>query len=191
MKQNKLKYLQRILIGFGTLFLFLVIPYAINCLILEDKLFDVVGKDETSRAWLGFWATYIGAIASFAMVLITWWTLRQNREQVDELKRQWEEQFEHKLYPVLVAHNNKYYIKIINASSSFISEIRVSISGSQDCSIYNNLDKLSNINNILFSIEPKGYKLFEISTQVVLFNGKKQSEENTKINITLLYNHKQ
>ncbi len=31
--------------------------------------------------WTSFWGTYLAAIASFAMVLITWLTLRQNRKQ--------------------------------------------------------------------------------------------------------------
>lgn len=34
----------------------------------------------------------IGAIASFVMVIVTFVTLRQNKKQIDELKRQWDEQ---------------------------------------------------------------------------------------------------
>ena len=54
MLKNKLKWWQWGLIGLGILFLLLGIPYAVNCLVLEEKWFDIVGKDETSRAWLGF-----------------------------------------------------------------------------------------------------------------------------------------
>ena len=70
-----------------------LLPFGLNWAILcdmpswliPDK--GVIGEGEAPKIWLGFSATYIGAIASFAMVFITWWTLKQNREQLDELKR--------------------------------------------------------------------------------------------------------
>lgn len=34
----------------------------------------------------------IGAVATLLMVIVTWCTLRQNRKQLNELKRQWEEE---------------------------------------------------------------------------------------------------
>ena len=64
------------------------IPCLINYLILQPQQFNIVGDGTT---WLSFWVTYIGAIASFAMVLITWWTLKQNKtalKQNDDLLKQ-------------------------------------------------------------------------------------------------------
>lgn len=55
-----------------------VIPYTINCLILKQARFEIVGN---GTHWLSFWASYLAAIASFAMVLITWWTLRESKKQ--------------------------------------------------------------------------------------------------------------
>ena len=66
-----------------------LIPILLNWLIQWQSFFEFVGKDTD---WLMFWVTYISAIASFAMVFITWRTLQQNKEQLNELKRQWEEE---------------------------------------------------------------------------------------------------
>ena len=123
--KNKLKCWHWILIGLGTLFLFLGIPYAVNCLILENKWFEVVGNDETSRAWLGFWATYIGSIASFAMVFATWKTLMQNREQVDELKRQWEQQNRPYLLAEIIKKDTTYYLKLCNIGKRTAESIKI------------------------------------------------------------------
>lgn len=66
-----------------------LIPILLNWVIQWQSFFEFVGKDTD---WLMFWVTYISAIASFAMVFITWRTLQQNKEQLNELKRQWEEE---------------------------------------------------------------------------------------------------
>lgn len=87
-KNSLLKYLGTII--FVVLILFLLFfPFILNKLILSPQLFPYVGE---GKDWLMFWATYISAIASFAMVFITWWTLRQNKNQLNEIKRQWEEE---------------------------------------------------------------------------------------------------
>lgn len=62
-----------------------VIPYIINCLILKQARFDIVGD---GTHWLSFWASYLAAIASFAMVLITWWTLRESKKQNQDILAQ-------------------------------------------------------------------------------------------------------
>ena len=62
-----------------------VIPYTINCLILKQARFEIVGN---GTHWLSFWASYLAAIASFAMVLITWWTLRESKKQNQDILTQ-------------------------------------------------------------------------------------------------------
>ena len=83
-KSSKLKWWQWGLIALGLLFLFIGVPYSINWLILTPQQFDVVRNDETSRAWLGFWDTYIGAIASLAMILVTLYVLKKQLMQNHE-----------------------------------------------------------------------------------------------------------
>lgn len=73
------------------LFLLIAIlfPLVLNWVMQKPAIFKYVGD---SADWLGFWAAYISAIASFAMVIITWMTLSQNKAQLNEMKRQWEEE---------------------------------------------------------------------------------------------------
>lgn len=97
------------------------LPLGLNWLILQPKRFEVIGND---THWLSFWVTYISAIASFAMVYITWKTLilnqkviDQNKEQLDELKRQWKEQNRPRLSFSVVRKENLYYIRVSNIGS--------------------------------------------------------------------------
>ena len=66
-----------------------IIPPILNFLLRIPAFTNIVG---TEADWLEFWGTYLSAIASFAMVFITWKTLQQNREQLNEMKKQWNEQ---------------------------------------------------------------------------------------------------
>lgn len=68
----------------------LLFPIVLNWLIMMPSFFNFVGEGVD---WLNFWITYLSAIASFAMVFITWRTLKQNTEQLSTMKKQWG--FEH------------------------------------------------------------------------------------------------
>ncbi len=67
-------------------------------------------------AWASFWATYLAAIASFAMVLITWWTLKQNKEQLEEIKRQWKEQNMPRVSCTLEKNSEHVLVELHNTS---------------------------------------------------------------------------
>ena len=115
------------------MFMLLIFPIILNWLILRPAIVEVVG-DGTD--WLGFWAAYIGAIASFAMVVLTWWTLKQskiqndaliaqneeilrnNREQLDELKRQWDELNRPNICVNVVVYSTAFYIQISNVGNT-------------------------------------------------------------------------
>lgn len=51
-----------------------------------NKYFDIPQK------WTEYWGTYLSTLASSAMVIITWITLKQNRIQLDEMKQQWDKE---------------------------------------------------------------------------------------------------
>ena len=78
-----------------------VIPYTINCLILKQARFEIVGN---GTHWLSFWASYLAAIASFAMVLITWWTLKQNSKQHQDTLQHWEDEIRPYIEVRIVKH---------------------------------------------------------------------------------------
>lgn len=66
----------------------ILIPIILNWTIKMPAFFEFVGLDTD---WLNFWVTYISAVASFAMVFITWHALKQNDrllQQNDDLLQQ-------------------------------------------------------------------------------------------------------
>ncbi|MGM9764025.1 MAG: hypothetical protein ACI3ZQ_08405 [Candidatus Cryptobacteroides sp.] len=121
---------------------FILFPIVLNWLILRPAIVDVVGEGSD---WLGFWAAYIGAIASFAMVVLTWWTLKQskeqndaliaqnekilqnNKEQLDELKRQWDAERNPNLLLSIGVAKNAFFLKITNVGLSAAYDIKLSV----------------------------------------------------------------
>ena len=115
-----------------TIISFMLFPVALNWLILRPAVVEVVGD---GADWLGFWAAYIGAIASFAMVVLTWWTLKQSKvqndaliaqneeilrnsnEQLLELKRQWDETNRARLTFSIISYDGLFLLKITNCGT--------------------------------------------------------------------------
>jgi len=73
-------------------------------------------------------ATGIGAIGTAVMAIVTWVTLRQNKNQLSELKRQWAEQNRPKIVPSFVKSNGSIYLRIKNYSGVFANDVKVNIS---------------------------------------------------------------
>lgn len=71
------------------LLLLVAFPFVLNKIIILPAFTDIAG-DETT--WLSFWPMYLSAIASFAMVLITVLTLKQNRKQLIDFEKKIEEE---------------------------------------------------------------------------------------------------
>lgn len=94
------------------------LPVGINLCYLKPAVNEIF---EEPKKWTEFWGTYISALASFAMVVITWKTLKQNKEQLNELKRQWKEANSPKLECYLT--NDTY----INAVSKDFKGIKLEI----------------------------------------------------------------
>lgn len=105
------KFYLSVIIGILLLF-----PIIINSLYLFNAWHRIF--EEPSK-WLMFWATYLSSIASFAMVFITWKTLRQNKEQLDELKRQWAEQCKPLLSLTIENYGIHCYLKVRNVGISY------------------------------------------------------------------------
>lgn len=104
-----------------------LIPILLNWLIQRQSFFEFVGKDTD---WLMFWVTYISAIASFAMVFITWRTLQQNKEQFKEMKKQWNAEKNPNLMLSLGIHQKCLFLKISNIGFSPAYNINLSINDS-------------------------------------------------------------
>lgn len=125
-----------------TAIVFLLLPLLLNWLILKPAKFEVVGEGSD---WLGFWAAYIGAIASFAMVALTWWTLKQSKvqndavlaqnerilqnniEQLNELKRQWDAERNPNLILSIGIAQQAMFLKISNVGLCAAYDIKLSV----------------------------------------------------------------
>lgn len=145
--------------------LFCIIPLGINLLIgLPQKSlpFHVVGND---ISWLGFWASYLSAAATFIMVIFTWLTLKQNSQQLEELKRQWSEDHRARLSFSIVSKQGIFMLMIANVGKETAYNIRLTFSDQFIESLLANSTKdiYRKLQGKSFSIEPNTNKYFYIS----------------------------
>lgn len=67
-----------------------MLPLFLNWVVTHDKLYNYKVAGEP-KDWLSFWVIYFSALMSLAMVIITWYTLKQNKEQLEEIKKERQE----------------------------------------------------------------------------------------------------
>lgn len=145
---------KQIIIGVIILIALILLPFAINFLIQMPAKFDVVGEPEN---WLMFWPTYISAAASFFMIYVTYLSLKQNRKQLDEMKRQWDAEHKPEIVAYMTIHENYYYVCIKNTSRVPIHNIKVSITHVPTKGILPSKEYFYNkIDNASFAIEAGG-----------------------------------
>lgn len=119
----------------------ILIPIILNWTIKMPAFFEFVGLDTD---WLNFWVTYISAVASFAMVFITWHALKQNdrllqqnddllqqnKAQLNEMIRQWDEENKPRLEMYFVKDEipvKGQRIEIVNIGKNTAKDIKFCI----------------------------------------------------------------
>ncbi|MBR6264134.1 MAG: hypothetical protein IKR05_13085 [Prevotella sp.] len=139
----------------------LAFPFALNWLVMQHTSFSVAGKPET---WIAFWPSYLSAIASFGMIVLTAITLlfnnetlKNNKEQLDEMKRQWEE--EHKPNVSVSFHlmGTKGHIRLVNTSVVEVKDLSI------ETELYYQGKKVEgatfpDLRTLKINIEPKGVR---------------------------------
>lgn len=141
-------------------FILVAIPIALNFVIQQPALFSVIGEP---KDWLMFWATYLGAAASFIMIVYTGVTLKHNKAQLDELKRQWEEEHKPEISVHFFGYDQYFYIRIQNISKVIVSNISITITQDPKKELilgYNAWKQ--KIEGVHFSIEPYGHRDIEV-----------------------------
>lgn len=114
--------------------------------------------------WLIFFAQYLCAIASFAMIVVTATSLKLNRDELNEMKRQWDE--EHRPN-VSVSYSQIGYVaslRLVNTSNVEIRNLTIS------AAFYYNEEKndffnLGALENFFIDIEPHGVRNIILSNQ--------------------------
>lgn len=99
-----------------------LIPILLNWVIQWQSFFEFVGKDTD---WLMFWVTYISAIASFAMVFITWQTLKQSQVQLKELQYQFNETNRARLIFYITIQDAIIVLRIENIGNRIADNINI------------------------------------------------------------------
>lgn len=113
-----------------------------------------------SKSWLSFWGTYIGSIGTILMVFITYKTLKQNNEQLDELKRQWEDERRPRINISIAIYRKALFIKIKNIGVGNATNIKLSFNKDFIMKLPKEKykDLYLNVEKRPFSIEPGGAK---------------------------------
>ena len=159
----------------------LAIPIILNFVIQLPAIFPVVGEPVN---WLMFWATYLGAATSFLMIVYTALTLKQNKEQLDELKRQWNEAHQPAIFAYMMSHESYFYICIKNTSIVPLRDVKISITHVPKNGVIPSEEFFLNpINDVVFSIEPNGCRY--INTYAMLTSS---PIANDFIGLKIIYN---
>lgn len=137
----------------------IVVPIALNFILLIPAFTPIVGNNQT---WLSFIGTLIGALASFAMIFFTAKTLEQNREQLDELKRQWEEEHIPSLSSQLIPYDDHFMLQILNTSNVTAYDVSLKLSTTIQRKILLFDDLCSFLENQFFTIPPRESIYFDI-----------------------------
>jgi prefoldin subunit 5 len=89
----------------------IVFPFLLNWLLLRKPIAPVVGDGTT---WLSFWPVYLSAIASFGMIYMTFLSLKQSREQIEDIKQREDEARRARLVFSVVVYQTAFYLRILN-----------------------------------------------------------------------------
>lgn len=139
--------MKNILIRKYVFFSFIGVMLFFNFIILMKGIYHIIpntrmlGEDSNTLGFYSFWADILSSIASFTMIFITAKTLEQNKQQLNEMKRQWYE--EHRPYVACeLSPSDKtccLRLHIINYSNVIADNIKINI--------INNLDYSDSLNN--------------------------------------------
>lgn len=165
-----------------------LVPLGINIFVafpVDWLPFPVVGNGES---WLSFWASYLCAAATFIMVIYTSRTLKQNSDQLVEMKRQWREDHRARLIFSIAFEQGLFVLKISNVGIEPAYNIKLRFSDVFIDSLLANATKeiYRRLNEKGFSIEGKTEKYFYISPQYgnasVFFNRTNENFSAEEIN---------
>ncbi len=127
----------------------------------------------------------ISAIITLLMAIATFCSLWQNRKQLNELKRQWEEVHKPHVIAVLCRYSSKCYVVIKNISNNYAYCINVNLSIHCIEDKYYNYEIKDKIKEVSFNLEPNGKKEF-----LLLLQYWPEKHYDGYIDIQLSYNKK-
>ena len=160
-------------------------PFFLNFLVLLNIGCPVAGNPAT---WIAFWPSYLSAIASFGMIALTSMalfynnkTLANNKEQLNEMKRQWGEEHSPNVSVSFSQLGNVAYLRLINTSHVEIKNLKISgdFYNGEEKNDFFNMKLLEQFN---IDIEPHGIR------NIVLHNNIVPLTDNFYFILQLYYN---
>lgn len=103
---------------------FIIVPIILNTILLIPAFTPIVGDN---TVWLSFFGSLIGALASFVMIFFTAKTLEQNKQQLEELKRQWDEEHLPYLSCQLIPSNSWFKLRVLNSANVVAKSVSINI----------------------------------------------------------------
>lgn len=139
----------------------LILPALLNLCYFIPAMNEIL---EEPQRWTAFWGTYLSAIASFAMVFITWKTLEQ-------MKKQWEDEHRPLLDIYIVKEDflqKGYAIEILNIGNSPAINIGCTfddalLKGIEDEKAKDKLNQF--IGNVQLSLLPNEARSYQLCTK--------------------------
>lgn len=166
-------------------FMIVAFPFVLNLLVLLNIGCPVAGNPET---WIAFWPSYLSAIASFGMIALTSMalfynnkTLANNKEQLNEMKRQWDEEHSPNVSVSFSQLGNVAYLRLVNTSNVEIRNLKISgdFYNGEEKNDFFNMKLLEQFN---IDIEPHGIR------NIILHNNIVPLTDNFYFILQLYYN---
>lgn len=88
-----------------------LLPIILNWVMRQPQIVPYVGE---TKDWLTFWGDYLSAAVASIMIVFTYFSLKNNKETLNEMKREWEEERKARLSISIVANDSKFMIRIKN-----------------------------------------------------------------------------
>ena len=106
----------------------------------------------------------VSAIVSMLMVVVTTISLIQNRNQLQQLKKQWLEEHRGRIILSIVVKNNAFLLKVENVGNSIAEDLKLNFCDFVKSNMHaRDVDlRFSDVEKIIFSIAPKTSKYFHI-----------------------------
>ena len=120
----------------------LLLPLFLNWVVTRDNIYNYKVAGEP-KDWLSFWVIYFSALMSLAMVIITWYTLKQNKEQLEEIKKERQESQRARLVFDIIISQKAYFLRIRNIGKE--NAFNVSITVNEDF-----IHNIENKNQVIF-----------------------------------------
>jgi hypothetical protein len=100
----------------------LLIPFILNWVMRWTQIVPYVGE---AKDWLGFWGSYLSAAAAAIMIIFTYYSLKNNKETLNEMKKEWEEERKANLYFSIEDRIGLFVLKVANIGKSPAYNVRL------------------------------------------------------------------